>query len=301
MINKEISTALNIKCKINKKKVILSLKTILQFLKKYKNSNRLVEDDIIIYSGIIDSNEFIFEVIINKIPLKNKLYCCNKIFKTDIFDELYDKVKNNNLHLVLYFDGESSVFYNKFLSTFTKIKNLSFDRQKKQKKGGSSAPRIERIREQKITCFINKTIYEFNDIINNSGNKYKSVLICGNGSVIDGFKDKMKCLIPFYFIQLISKNDLLIECDKIIELINQDDDIKKINEYKDLLVLDSDKLVFGYDSILKHIYEIEEIIISSKHPNIEIIKSFNDKIYIIKNDKNDFINDFEGILAKKYY
>jgi hypothetical protein len=301
MINKEISTAVNIKCKINKKKVIISLKAIFQFLKKYKNSNRIVDDDIVIYSGVIDSNEIIFEVIINKVPLKNKLYCCDKVFKTHIFDEIYEKIKNNNLYLVLYLDGDSVTFYNKFLSTFTKIKNLTFERQKKQKKGGSSAPRIERIREQKITCFINKTIYEFNNIIHNSGNKYKAILICGNGSIIEGVKEKIKSIIPFYFIQLISKHDLLIECNQIINSINQDDDVHKIHEFQDILTLNSDQLVFGYNDILKHIYEIEEIIISASHPNLDILKEFNEKLYIVKNDTTDFLNNFEGIIAKKYY
>ena len=153
-INKEISTALNIKDKTNKKKVISSLKLILNHLKNIKKN--YIENGLILYSGIINNNKIIFYDIIIEIPIKTKFYYCDKIFHTHFLDKYINLKKD--LYLVMFLNGDSTYYYEKYLTEMKLIKKISFDRQKKQRKGGQSAQRIGRICMEKIEHFTNDSI-----------------------------------------------------------------------------------------------------------------------------------------------
>lgn len=308
-ITKEISTSLNIKNKINKKKVNSSLKMILNYIKKINTLGASLKNGIAIYSGINDLNEEIFEFIILDIPIKNKIYSCDKQFHIDF---LYNYINiDNKKYLVIYLDGNSTYYYEKNMTDLKQIKSLHFDRQKKQKKGGQSQNRIARLRVEKIDNFISKSIYTLNNYINEN-KEYEAILIFGNGDIINGIKSNKNIIYEFtgiynnkiHFSKLIDKNILYDKCEELINNILINNDENCIKKYMDLLTINSDILIFGYDNIIKNIIYIDEILLLKDSKYYEILKkndNLNNKIKIINNDNINFLINFDGVIGKLYY
>lgn len=292
-INKEISTALNIKDKTNKKNVIFSLKLIANYLKKIKGN--YIENGSIIYSGILNNNEIVFEVIEIDIPIKNKLYYCDKVFHTQFLDKYICLEKE--VYLVMFLNGDHTYYYEKYLTEMKLIKQISFDRQKKQKKGGQSAPRIGRICMEKIESFINKSIDGLNLYINND-KQYESIIIAGNGDIINGIKSKVNDN-NINYLKLVNKDLLYSECELLINSINGESDKNKIDEYMELITSDYEIVVFGLDSIIDNINNIKEIVIHKKSKYYNYVKDYPN-IYVINNNGIDFLNNYDGIIGQLY-
>jgi peptide subunit release factor 1 (eRF1) len=293
-ITKELSTAVNIKDKKNRKKVISSLKSIKHFLKRIKHN--YISNGLVIYSGVDINNQIIFEYHFMNVPLKQGFYYCDKKFHTD-FLQPYCEIKDK--YLIVYLTGTETFYYEKKLTQMKLLKKISFERQKKQKKGGQSQARIARLREEKIIRFANKSFEFLNTYKNNS--KYKSIIIAGNGSIIDYIKHKTK--EPT--IKVSSRNQLLEKCNEFINNTDTDFGNDKIQKYMGMMSLCDEKLVYGGMYILNLIKQnlIEEILIHKESKYFSQLKNFKKKI-IIRNGTQDgdvFLQNFEGILAKLYF
>lgn len=293
-IIKEISTAVNIKDKTNRKKVIISLKAIKNFLKKIKQN--YVENGVVIFSGIDYHGENIFEYHFMSIPLKKGFYCCDKKFHID-FLEKYCNIENKDQYLIMYLTGTETFYYEKKLTKMKLLKKISFERQKKQKKGGQSQARIARLRVEKINKFANKSLEYLNGYQSNT--KYKSVIIAGNGTIINSLKTNITSIKISSFQELVSKLDIFIN--------NIDDNSgnSKIDEYMDMMNIGDEKLVYGGTYILDLMSQglIKEILIHRRSKYYERFSTFNNK-YIINNGTKEgdiFLKNFEGIFGKLYY
>jgi len=292
-IIKELSTAVNIKDKTNRKKVVSSLKSIKHFLKSVKPN--YIKYGLIIYSGIDINNNIIFKHYFMDIPLKKGLYCCDKRFHTDFLEE-YCEARNK--YLIMYLTGTETFYYEKELTSMKLIKKISFERQKKQNNGGQSQARISRLRVEKIVAFANKSL-DFLKIYKNFN--YKSVIIAGNGTVIDNIKNKMSNQT----IKVSCYNELIIKCDEFINNIDNTFGIDKVNEYMDMINQCDDKIVYGGMYIMDLVDQnlIKEILIHKKSKYFKQIKTFENKI-IIKNGTREgdiFLQNYEGILGILYY
>jgi len=293
-ITKELSTAVNIKDKNNRKKVISSLKSIKHFLKRIKHN--YISNGIVIYSGIDFNNKNIFEYHFMNIPLKKGFYYCDKKFHTDFLQQYCD-VKDK--YLIVYLTGTETAYYEKKLTQMKLIKKISFERQKKQKKGGQSQARIARLREEKITRFANKSLEFLKTYKTNS--KYKSIIIAGNGSIIDYIKSKTS--EPT--IKVSSYNELLEKSNQFINNTNTNIGNEEINKYMEMMDTCDEKLVYGGVYILNLVKQnfIKEILIHKESKYFKQVKDFKNKI-IIRNGTKDgdiFLKNFEGILAKLYF
>ena len=291
-ITKEISTAVNIKDKKNRKKVLSSLKAISSFLKRIKNR---INNGIVIFSGVDFNGQVIFESYIMNLPLKKGFYCCDKKFHT-YFLEKYCDIADK--YLIMYITGTETFYYEKKLTDMRLLKKISFQRQKKQKKGGQSQARIARLREEKMGAFANKST-DFLKTYQHNFN-YKSIIITGNGSIIDLIK------IPnVNKIRVTDKTKLLEACDNFINEMSKDSSNKYIEKYMNMMDQADDKLVYGGDSIVKMISQglIEEILIHKKSKYYPMVKDYKNKI-IIRSGTRDgdiFLQNFEGIMGKLYY
>lgn len=268
---------------------------IYTYLKKIKGNH--TENGIILYSGITNNNELIFNDILIEIPIKTKYYYCDKLFHTEFLDKFINYEKDKSKFLVMYVDGTSTYYYEKFLTQMKQLQHISFDRQKKQRKGGQSAPRIGRLCMEKINTFTTKCINILNDYINN--HNYKSIIIAGNGDIIDGIK-KIMVNNNISYIKVVDKNLLVSECEIVINLNNSNNDINKITEYYELMTTNSDLLVYGIDNILTNINNIKEILVHKKSKYYDILKSFNN-INIVNSNHMQFLDNFDGIIGQLYY
>lgn len=268
---------------------------IYTYLKKISKNYTI--NGIIIYCGITNNNELIFNDIHIELPIKTKYYYCDKIFHTEFLDKFINHENEKNKFLVMYVDGTSTYYYEKFLTQMKQLQHISFDRQKKQRKGGQSAPRIGRLCMEKINSFTNKSILILNDYINN--HNYKSIIIAGNGDIIDGIKKRMNN-DNINYIKIVDKNLLITECEKIISFNNCNDDINKISEYYDIMKTNSDLLLYGINNILANIENIKEILIHKESKYYDLLKSYNN-ICIVNSNHMQFLDNFEGIIAKLYF
>lgn len=268
---------------------------IYTYLKKIKGNHTV--NGIILYSGITNDNEIIFNDILIEIPIKTKYYYCDKLFHTEFLDKFINHEKDKSKFLAMYVDGTSAYYYEKFLTQMKQLRHISFDRQKKQRKGGQSAPRIGRLCMEKINSFTSKCIDILNDYINN--HNYKSIIIAGSGDIFDGIKKRMYN-DNISYIKIVDKNSLITECETLISSNNCSNDINKINDYYDIMTTNSDLLIYGIDNIMSNINDIKEILVHKKSKYYDLLKSF-DNISIVNSNHMQFLDNFDGIIGQLYY
>lgn len=272
---------------------------IINYIKNLKNNT--ISTGVVLYSGVTNNNEIIFIDIVMPIPIKIKYYYCDKYFHISFFDKFIEQEKCKNLYLILYTTGSDAYFYEKYLTQIKLYKHISFDRQKKQKKGGQSAQRIGRIRVEKIDSFINKSIEYLNDYINNYNKNYKAVIISGNGDILTGIKSKIvNKNNNFIYANVSDKGVLFDKCDELINSSNNDFDNVKIKQYMDLLQSNPDILIFGINEILYNINNIKELLVYKNSKHYEELCDL-DNVIIINNDYDGFLNDYDGIIAQSYF
>ena len=294
-ITKEISTAVNIKDKTNRKKVISSLKAIAFTLKRIKNNN--LENGVVIFSGIDYNGNTILKTHFMDLPLKKGFYCCDKRFHTDFLEKYCETADK---YLIMYITGTETYYYEKKLTELRLIKKISFERQKKQKKGGQSQARIGRLREEKIQAFATKSTDYLKTYKRNSD--YKSIIVAGNGSIIDLIK------IPnINKIKVSNLNQLSKMCNNLIGEMDSNIGNNNIEKYMDMMNQADGKLVYGWKNILDLNSQglIEEILIHKESKFYPMFKDLkNLKIIIIKRGLKEgdiFLQNLEGILGKLYY
>lgn len=223
-----------------------------------------------------------------KLPSSN--YICDKKFLLDEILEMYEPELKIGVILV---SGSIAKFYfiNKTGSNLEHVllKSIDIDLQKRQKKGGQSAQRIGRIRDEKEMRYVNhvaELAVNFFMKDNNTAYICKNIIIGGSSNI----KHKVIAtpLFQQYFNNRVSGIiDMEIKENSIFELItnnidlinnsNNDDNEKHIQDINLLISQASDKLVFGYDYIYKNLTRcsLETIYIDS---NIDpcILKKINE-------------------------
>lgn len=103
----------------------------------------------IIFSG--KKSEFIYHCFSPPLPIRNNYYRCDKLFHTNLITPLYQEHDTVGAVIIL---GEEEQMYK---ITGTKVKRIQaskLNRQKAQKKGGQSAPRIQRIQKSQVKHYV---------------------------------------------------------------------------------------------------------------------------------------------------
>lgn len=203
----------------------------------------------------------VFSKVIN--PPKKILindYVCDKQFMLDHILEMYEPGHKVGIVLI---SGNITMIYNisktgsHIEQTLTKV--LHADLQKRQKKGGQSAPRIGRLRDEKENRYIKhiaETIINTYMFDNNTKYSVQGLVIAGSSNI----KNKVIDVPIFqqYFSELVIKvMDIEVTDNVIYDIIKQDfifetrdNSIEKVQE---LIEQASDKLVFGEKSVLKYL------------------------------------------------
>lgn len=262
--------------------------------------------EILFYAQEILLMDNIFSEIIyppKKLPSSN--YICDKKFLLDEILEMYEPELKIGVILV---SGSIAQFYfiNKTGSNLEHVllKSIDIELQKRQRKGGQSAQRIGRIRDEKESRYINyvaELAIKFFMKDNNTSYICKNIIIGGSSNI------KHKVITTPLFQQYFNSRilgivDMEIKDNSIFELIannidlinnlNNDDNEKHIQDINLLIGQASDKLVFGYDYIYKNLIRcsLETIYIDS---NIDpcILKKINElATYDVNIYKCDLLN-----------
>ncbi|CDR45373.1 CYFA0S18e00386g1_1 [Cyberlindnera fabianii] len=154
MLTDEYGTASNIKSRVNRQSVLSAITSTQQKLKLY---TRVPPNGLVIYCGDVITEEgkekklnIDFEPFK---PINTKLYMCDNKFHTEALSELLEADDNYGFIIM---DGQGTLFGLLSGNTRTVITKFTVDLPKKHGRGGQSAVRFARLREEKRHNYIRK-------------------------------------------------------------------------------------------------------------------------------------------------
>ncbi|WFD06220.1 translation termination factor eRF1 [Malassezia vespertilionis] len=154
MLTQEYGTASNIKSRVNRLSVLAAITSTQQRLKLY---NRVPDNGLVMYCGTILTDEgkekkvnFSFEPFR---PINTSLYLCDNKFHTEALSELLEADSKFGFIIM---DGNGSLFGTVMGNTRTILHKFSVDLPKKHGRGGQSALRFARLREEARHNYVRK-------------------------------------------------------------------------------------------------------------------------------------------------
>ncbi|KAJ8663267.1 peptide chain release factor 1 [Lichtheimia ornata] len=154
MLTDEYGTASNIKSRVNRLSVLSAITSTQHRLKLY---NRVPNNGLVLYCGTIVTDEG-KEKKVNidfepHKPLNKSLYLCDNKFHTEALQELLDSDAKFGF---IVMDGNGTLFGTLSGNTRQVVHKFSVDLPKKHGRGGQSAVRFARLREEKRHNYIRK-------------------------------------------------------------------------------------------------------------------------------------------------
>jgi len=154
MLTQEYGTASNIKSRVNRLSVLAAITSTQQRLKLY---NRVPPNGLVLFVGTILTDEgkekkvsFDFEP--HK-PINTSLYLCDNKFHTEALSEL---LESDSRFGFIVMDGNGTLFGTLAGNTRDVIHKFTVDLPKKHGRGGQSALRFSRLRDEKRHNYIRK-------------------------------------------------------------------------------------------------------------------------------------------------
>ncbi|RAL08380.1 translation termination factor eRF1 [Aspergillus homomorphus CBS 101889] len=173
MLAEEFGTASNIKSRVNRLSVLSAITSTQQRLKLY---NKVPPNGLVVYCGeIITSEGKERKINIDFEPFKpinTSLYLCDNKFHTEALSELLESDQKFGF---IVMDGNGALFGTLSGNTREILQKLSVDLPKKHGRGGQSALRFARLREEKRHNYVRKIAelavqnYITNDKVNVAG------------------------------------------------------------------------------------------------------------------------------------
>lgn len=154
MLTQEYGTASNIKSRVNRLSVLAAITSTQQRLKLY---TRVPPNGLVVYCGTILNDEgkekkvnFSFEPFK---PINTSLYLCDNKFHTEALAEL---LEDDARFGFIVMDGNGTLFGILSGNTRTVLQKLSVDLPKKHGRGGQSALRFSRLRDEARHNYVRK-------------------------------------------------------------------------------------------------------------------------------------------------
>ncbi|TFL07822.1 peptide chain release factor eRF1/aRF1 [Pterulicium gracile] len=154
MLTQEYGTASNIKSRVNRQSVLAAITSTQQRLKLY---NRVPPNGLVLFVGTILTDEgkekkvsFDFEP--HK-PINTSLYLCDNKFHTEALSEL---LESDSRFGFIVMDGNGTLFGTLSGNTRDVIHKFTVDLPKKHGRGGQSALRFSRLRDEKRHNYVRK-------------------------------------------------------------------------------------------------------------------------------------------------
>lgn len=154
MLTQEYGTASNIKSRVNRLSVLAAITSTQQRLKLY---SRVPDNGLVVYCGTILTPEgkekkvnFSFEPFK---PINTSLYLCDNKFHTEALSELLESDARFGFIIM---DGNGTLFGTVSGNTRTVLHKFSVDLPKKHGRGGQSALRFSRLRDEARHNYVRK-------------------------------------------------------------------------------------------------------------------------------------------------
>lgn len=174
MLVDEYGTASNIKSRVNKLSVLSAITSAQQRLKLYSSTP---SNGLVLYVGTVlndDGKEKKVTVDLEPFrPVRTSLYMCDSRFHTEPLEALLQA--DDAKYGLVVMDGKGACFYTVCGSARELLARFTVDLPKKHGRGGQSAPRFARIRDEKRHNYVRKVaetatqLFITNDMPNVSG------------------------------------------------------------------------------------------------------------------------------------
>lgn len=291
MLTQEYGTASNIKSRVNRLSVLAAITSTQQRLKLY---NRVPPNGLVLFVGTILTDEgkekkvsFDFEP--HK-PINTSLYLCDNKFHTEALSEL---LESDSRFGFIVMDGNGTLFGTLAGNTREVIHKFTVDLPKKHGRGGQSALRFSRLRDEKRHNYIRKVAelavqhYITNDKVNVTG-----LVLAGSADFKTelGQSDMFDLRLAAKIIKVVDVSyggengfnqaiELAAESLANVKFVQEK---KLIQRYFDEISQDSGKYCFGIDDTLKalELGAVETLIVWE---NLDITR------YVLRNAANEEI------------
>ncbi|KAM6500932.1 peptide chain release factor eRF aRF subunit 1 [Amanita muscaria] len=260
MLTQEYGTASNIKSRVNRLSVLAAITSTQQRLKLY---NRVPPNGLVLFVGTILTEEgkekkvsFDFEP--HK-PINTSLYLCDNKFHTEALSELLESDQKFGF---IVMDGNGTLFGTLAGNTREVVHKFTVDLPKKHGRGGQSALRFSRLRDEKRHNYVRKVAelavqhYITNDKVNVAG-----LVLAGSAdfktelSQSDMFDQRLAAkIIKVVDVSYGGENgfnqaiELAAESLSNVKFVQEK---KLIQKYFNEISQDSGKYCFGIDDTLK--------------------------------------------------
>ncbi|SCV00604.1 LAME_0G10836g1_1 [Lachancea meyersii CBS 8951] len=179
MLTDEYGTASNIKSRVNRLSVLGAITSTQQKLKLY---TRVPPNGLVLYCGDIITEEGKEKKVTIDIepykPINTSLYLCDNKFHTDVLSELLEA---DDKFGFIVMDGQGSLFGLLSGNTRTVLHKFTVDLPKKHGRGGQSAVRFARLREEKRHNYVRKVAeVAVQNFITNDKPNVKGLILAGS-------------------------------------------------------------------------------------------------------------------------
>lgn len=296
MLAGEMGTATNIKSRVNRQAVLTAITSAKERLKLY---SKTPENGLVIYCGTVVSedgnSEKKYTIDFEPFrPLNTFKYICDNKFHTGPLQEL---LENDDVFGFVVVDGNGCLFGTLQGNNRRILQQITVSLPKKHGRGGQSAPRFARIREEKRHHYVRKVAeLTTQHFITDDMPNVKGIVLAGSAnfkndlSGSDLFDKRLSALVVKIvdvsyggengFSQAISLAEDALSNVKFIEEKNL------ISKYFEEIALDTGMIVFGVEDTLTALesgaldllicYENLEINrYEVRNPQTEEIKIFN--------------------------
>ncbi|KAI0166068.1 eukaryotic peptide chain release factor subunit 1-like protein [Xylariaceae sp. FL1272] len=280
MLAEEYGTASNIKSRVNRQSVLSAITSTQQRLKLY---NKVPPNGLVVYCGeILTSEGKERKVNIDFEPFKpinTSLYLCDNKFHTEALAELLESDQRFGFIIM---DGNGALFGTLSGNTRDVVHKFSVDLPKKHGRGGQSALRFARLREEKRHNYVRKVAeLAVQNFITNDKPNVAGIILAGSAdfkndlNASDMFDNRLQTkVIKVVDVSYGGENGF----NQAIELSSETlgnvkfiQEKKLIGKYFEEISQDTGKVCYGIDDTLKAL-ELGAVEILIVFENLEITR-----------------------------
>jgi peptide chain release factor subunit 1 len=256
MLVGEYGTAGNIKSRVNRLSVLSAITSAQNKLKMY--SNKLPKNGLVLYCGIILTEEgkekkvsFDFEPFK---PINETLYYCDNKFHVEPLQVL---LESTEVYGFIIFDGNGVLLATLNGNIYEVVAKFNIDIMTKTRRGGQSALRFARLREEQIREYIKKTLeLAYKCFVTNNAVNVKGIILAGNGNIKHQLKsydednrrvisNTIKNVLDIGYGGLNGLNHAIKLSADFLSNVKLHDEIKLLTDYFDNINKDTKLVSYG--------------------------------------------------------
>jgi len=272
-LRQEYMTASNIKDKTNRKMVQDNILTMINDIQRLK---KIPENGIALFYGYYETSpgkfEQVKEMIVPPFPIKNFIYICGKEFDVKPLEEM--TVPKNVIAVILLEAGNYAIgiIRGKDIEV---LKEGEYYVIGKTRRGGQSARRYERIREEQIHNFYKHLAKEINELLLPQLENVDAVVFGGNTIRVQEFLEENlldyrlrdKVASKIISVPIIDGDGIFLAAKEVAEIVKESEIYRERRlweEFKTRLMKGDSLLTYGKNEVMEYLKQgrVEVLLIS---------------------------------------